>query len=226
MRGTDTGTTVLDGLVRDGELGEVVADHLGLDLDGVELLAGVDADDGADHLGDDDHVAEVRLDGVGLLVGLGLLLRLAELLDQTHGLALQAAVEPATGTGVDDIAELLAGKVEEPGGGRKVSGRVRGADLVWYPQDMRVALTRQGRFRGRRTCGTLSSSSALYNTIHVSRYPIFQRPFSGLGPQGFQPRATLAIEHGCGGGGGGVRVPAASSAFCKYMLASVLGVLG
>ena len=28
--GTDTGATVLDGLVADGELGEVVADHLGL----------------------------------------------------------------------------------------------------------------------------------------------------------------------------------------------------
>lgn len=36
--GTDTGATVLDGLVRDGELGEVVADHLGLDLNRVEDL--------------------------------------------------------------------------------------------------------------------------------------------------------------------------------------------
>lgn len=92
-----------------------MADHLGLDLDLVELLAGVDTNDGADHLGDDDHVTEVSLDEVGLLVGLGLLLRLAELLDQTHGLALEATVEASAGTGVDDIAELLAGEVEEPG---------------------------------------------------------------------------------------------------------------
>lgn len=98
----------------DGELSQVVADHLGLDLDLVELLAGVDANDGADHLRDDDHVTEVGLDEVGLLVGLGLLLGLAELLDQTHGLALETAVEPAAGAGVDDIAELLAGEVEEP----------------------------------------------------------------------------------------------------------------
>ena len=41
------------------------------------------------------------LDEVGLLVGLGLLLGLAELLDQTHGLALETAVEPAAGAGVD-----------------------------------------------------------------------------------------------------------------------------
>lgn len=38
VRGTDTGTTMLDGAVRDGELGEVVTDHLRLDLDRVEDL--------------------------------------------------------------------------------------------------------------------------------------------------------------------------------------------
>jgi hypothetical protein len=90
-----------------------VANHLGLDLDLVELLAGVDADDGADHLRDDDHVTEVGLDEVGLLVGPGLLLGLAELLDQTHGLALETAVEPSAGTGVDEVAELLRAEVEE-----------------------------------------------------------------------------------------------------------------
>jgi hypothetical protein len=129
--GTDTGTTVLDGLavgllallqktrkvgnvLRDRELSQVVANHLRLDLNLVELLAGVDTDDGADHLGDDDHVTEVGLDEVGLLVGLGLLLGLAEFLDETHGLALQTAVEASAGTGVDNITELLGGEVEEP----------------------------------------------------------------------------------------------------------------
>lgn len=100
-------------VLRDGELSEVVADHLGLDLDLVELLTGVDTNDGADHLGNDNHVTEVGLDEVGLLVGLGLLLGLAELLDQAHGLALEATVESATGTSVDDIAELLGREVEE-----------------------------------------------------------------------------------------------------------------
>lgn len=101
-------------VLRDRELSQVVANHLRLDLNLVELLAGVDADDAADHLGDDDHVTEVSLDKVGLLVGAGLLLRLAELLDQAHGLALETTVEPAAGTGVDDIAKLLRGEVEEP----------------------------------------------------------------------------------------------------------------
>jgi hypothetical protein len=37
--GTETGTTVSDGLVGDGELSEVVSSHLGLDLDGGERLS-------------------------------------------------------------------------------------------------------------------------------------------------------------------------------------------
>lgn len=90
-----------------------MANHLRLDLNLVELLAGVDTDDGADHLGDNDHVTEVGLDKVGLLVGLGLLLGLAELLDETHGLALQTAVEATAGTSVHDITELLGRQVEE-----------------------------------------------------------------------------------------------------------------
>ena len=91
-----------------------MANHLRLDLDLVELLSGVNTDDAADHLGDNDHVTEVGLDEIGLLVGLGLLLSLAELLDQAHGLALETTVETSAGTGVDNIAELLGREVEEP----------------------------------------------------------------------------------------------------------------
>jgi hypothetical protein len=131
-----------------------VANHLGLDLDLVELLAGVDTDDAADHLGDNDHVTEVGLDEVGLLVGLGLLLGLAKLLDQTHGLALETAVEPSAGTGVDEVTELLRAKVQEPGG--KVSMPL--PIDVWFPAQSSVAggggRTGRGRLHGRRTCGT------------------------------------------------------------------------
>jgi hypothetical protein len=41
-------------------------------------------------------------------------LGLPELLDETHGLALKTTVEPAAGTGVDEVAEFLRAKVEEP----------------------------------------------------------------------------------------------------------------
>lgn len=100
-------------VLRDGEFGKVVANHLRLDFDLVELLSGVDTNDGTNHLGDNDHVTEVSLDEVGLLVGLGLLLGLAELLDEAHGLALKTAVESSAGTSVDDIAELLGGEVQK-----------------------------------------------------------------------------------------------------------------
>ena len=80
-----------------------MADHLGLDFDRVEDFAVVDTDDGTDHLGDDDHVTEVGLHDRGLLVGGRLLLGLAELLDEAHRLALEAALEPTTRTGVNEL---------------------------------------------------------------------------------------------------------------------------
>ena len=66
-------------------------------------LAVVDADDGANHLGDDNHVTEVRLDDSRLLVWRGLLLGLAQLLDEAQGLALEAALEPAARARVDEL---------------------------------------------------------------------------------------------------------------------------
>ena len=55
----------------------------------------------------------MRLDEVGLLVGLSLLLCFAELFDQAHRLALETAVKSTTGAGVDDVTELFGGEVEE-----------------------------------------------------------------------------------------------------------------
>jgi hypothetical protein len=112
-RGGNPPASKAENVLGDRELAQVVANHLRSDLNLVELLARVDTDNAANHLGDDDHVTQVSLDEVGLLVGLGLLLGLAQLLDQTHGLALQATVDPAAGTGVDDIAQLLRVEVQE-----------------------------------------------------------------------------------------------------------------
>jgi len=84
-----------------------VADHFRLDFDLVELLSRVDANDATNHLGNNNHVTEVGLDKVGLLVGLGLLLGLSELLDETHRLALKTTVEPTAGAGMDEVTELF-----------------------------------------------------------------------------------------------------------------------
>ena len=93
--GTDTGPTVLDWLVGDGELAQVVSNHLWLDLHLGEDLPVVDTNNGAGHLGDHHHVPQVGLHNIGLLVdGSGLLL-LTELLDQSHWLALHSPGELA-----------------------------------------------------------------------------------------------------------------------------------
>ena len=75
-----------NGLVGKGELTEVVAEHFRLDLDVDEDLAVVDASDGTDHLGEDDHGAEVGLDGFGLLTVLETDLGLAHLLEEAGNL--------------------------------------------------------------------------------------------------------------------------------------------
>jgi hypothetical protein len=90
-----------------------VSNHLRLNLNLVELLSRVDTNDATNHLGDNDHVSQVSLDEVRLLVGLSLLLGLAQLLDQTHGLALETTVKPTAGAGVDNITELVGGEIEE-----------------------------------------------------------------------------------------------------------------
>merc|ERR1719247_3145652 len=103
---TDTGTSVANGLVGQGELAQVVADHLTLDLNGVEVLTVVDTDDGSNHLGEDEGITQVRLDGLGLLTDLGLLLGGTELLHQSLGLLLDTAVHASAGTSVDHLGDL------------------------------------------------------------------------------------------------------------------------
>jgi hypothetical protein len=79
LGGTDSGLTVTAGLVGKRELSEVAADHIKLDFDVIEGFAVVDSDVVADHFGEDDGVAEVGLDGGGLLSQLRVLLALLAL---------------------------------------------------------------------------------------------------------------------------------------------------
>ena len=66
----------------------------------------VNTTDGSNHLGDDDHVSQVSLDGSGLFVGSGLLLGLSELLDQSKGLPLETSLEPSPRSGVDELGRV------------------------------------------------------------------------------------------------------------------------
>lgn len=80
--GTDPGPAVLHGFVGDGELAQVVADHLWFDLHLVEGLAVVHAHHATHHLRQDDHVPQVRLHHLRLLHGWCLLFGLSQALEQ------------------------------------------------------------------------------------------------------------------------------------------------
>ena len=66
-------------------------------------FAVVYTDDATDHFGDDDHVAEVGLDDGGFLIRESLFFGFAEFLDEAHWAALEAAVELAACTGMDEL---------------------------------------------------------------------------------------------------------------------------
>lgn len=122
---------MLDRLITNRKLPQIKPHHLRLDLHLIELLPRVNPNHAANHLGHNDHVAEVGLDEIGLLVGFGVLFGLAEFFDEAHGFAFEAAVEAAAGAGVDDVAELFRGEVEESvsGDGGLERGFVRGLRL-------------------------------------------------------------------------------------------------
>ena len=113
MSGTDTGTTVVNGLVGKGELAEVVTDHLRLDLNSVEGLAVVDTDDGADHGGGDDFVAAVSVDSVRLLTLGGFSLGSEDLAHEDGVLDLLATGAAAALTGGEELVDILLAHVKE-----------------------------------------------------------------------------------------------------------------
>merc|ERR1719188_1627348 len=110
--GSDTGPTVLHRLVGDGELAQVVTNHLWLHLNLCEDLAIVNSNNGSSHLWDNDHVPEVGLHHVGLLVG-GSLLLLPQLLDQGHGLPLESPGELPPDPADEELHQLLVVHVKE-----------------------------------------------------------------------------------------------------------------
>ena len=113
---------MLHRLITDTELPQIKPHHLRLNLHLIELLPAVNPNHASNHLRYHDHVSEVRFYKIGFLVGFGVLLCFAEFFDQAHGFAFEAAVEAAAGAGMDDVAELFAGEVEESGVGWLVGG--------------------------------------------------------------------------------------------------------
>ena len=62
------------GFVAEGELSEISADHVELDLNVVECFSVVDCDVVSNHFGEDNSVTEMSFDGDWLFSGLCILL--------------------------------------------------------------------------------------------------------------------------------------------------------
>ena len=74
----------------------------------------MDSNDGANHSGDDDSVAEVSLDGVGLHAGLETLLRLHALLDEVQVLGLVADTSTvSSATSAEQVVQLVLGQLQD-----------------------------------------------------------------------------------------------------------------
>ena len=65
--GAHAGAAVTHRSIGDGELSQVHADHLAGDHHDVEHLSVVHSDLAANHLGDDQSISEVSLDGLGAI---------------------------------------------------------------------------------------------------------------------------------------------------------------
>ena len=113
MGSPDNGPAVFHGLVGDGEVAQVVADHLRLDFHLVEGLVVVDTHHAARHLGQNDHVWQVRLHDLRLLHGRRIFPGLAQLLQQRVPLPPQAAVQPPAPARTVRLHQLPTGHVRQ-----------------------------------------------------------------------------------------------------------------
>ena len=107
MGGTNTGSTVLNWLVGDGELSKVVANHLGSDFNLIEELAVVNSNDRSDHLRNNDHASKMSLDWGRLLTGCTFFLALGKFFQQSFLLGSESLGESPSDSSCEELAKLL-----------------------------------------------------------------------------------------------------------------------
>lgn len=104
---------MLNGLVGDGELAQVETNEVRLDLDIDELLSVIDADDGTNHLWEDDGITQVCANSNWLLAINALLLGLGKLLDEGHWASLDASGELSSLSGVEHLDDISGGHIQQ-----------------------------------------------------------------------------------------------------------------
>ena len=110
---TDTDLSVPNRLVGHGELGEVVADHISLDLNRVPVLATIALNDAIAHFRNDDSVTQMGLDTLRLLSKRDILLGEAELLNEAIVLGRVAAFEASALSRVHHCGNITRGHLKE-----------------------------------------------------------------------------------------------------------------
>uniref|UniRef100_A0A7C9DNY2 Uncharacterized protein n=1 Tax=Opuntia streptacantha TaxID=393608 RepID=A0A7C9DNY2_OPUST len=145
--GTNTGPTVLHRFVADRKLSQVVTDHFWLDFDLVEGLTIVHTNDATNHLGNYDHVAKMSPHWFRFLTRWGLPFRFPELLDQSHGLALQTPAEPSPNTSREELNELISRNVEQSIKVNPSVAKLPECSLLWLPRRRNVFNVRHCRAR-------------------------------------------------------------------------------
>ena len=102
-----------DWLVSDGELPEVVSNHLASNLNAVEHFAVVNSNNISKHFWDNDDVSEVCLHWSRFLSDGKVFLRFAELGHELVWLLVNGASEASASAGGHELDELFVGEVEE-----------------------------------------------------------------------------------------------------------------
>lgn len=133
--------------------------YLDLNLD--EVLAIVHTNNTADHLGDDDHVSQVCLDGLGFLVVDNSLLGLAQTLHQVQGDVTTG--ESPSGARMEELHELGMAQVEEV---VHLKTTVEEATEWLAPADWCVSLTPQTEKRGVVSKST--NRTHTYSSCHAN----------------------------------------------------------
>lgn len=77
--------------------------HFGLYFNRVEHLSVVNTHNTSNHLWYDDHISQMSFDNGRLLIGRGILFCFAEFLNETHGTALETALETTASASVDEL---------------------------------------------------------------------------------------------------------------------------
>ena len=90
-----------------------MTNHIGLDFDGVPVLATIAVDDGVAHLWGNDAVSQMGLDTLWLLSWLNILLRNSEFLDKSFVLSLDSMSVSSALARVHQTDDLVLIHIEE-----------------------------------------------------------------------------------------------------------------